>query len=76
MNFTVSIKHRSLVVAYIIKMERDEIYIAIPQKKKLSAEKIFLTKTADKWVGDNNDKRLIKKLGCQIEAALALRMLH
>jgi hypothetical protein len=30
---------------------------------------IFLTKSGEQWVGDSNDKRLVKKIGQEIDAA-------
>jgi hypothetical protein len=69
MIFVISLKHKSLPMTYLIKMERDEIFIAFPQKGMLT-EKIFLTKNAHNWSGDIKDKKLVKKLGRKIEVIL------
>jgi hypothetical protein len=72
MNFTVSIKHHKRLLAYLVKMEKDAIFIAFPRKKNPLPDIIFLTKTDHKWKGDIEDKKLVKKIGLEIDETLAI----
>ena len=69
MKVTIALRHRRTEQCFLVKREKDGIYLAFPQKENLGSEPIFLTRTAKQWVGDCPDKLLVKKLGQGIEAA-------
>lgn len=67
MHFLVSVQHKGACFTYLIKAEPDGIFIAFPQKREGLREKIFLVKPDRQWVGDADDKRLVQRIGRQIE---------
>jgi hypothetical protein len=70
---TIVITHRRATLVFRVRDERDEIFIAVPATNMQRREKIFLTRTNSTWVGDCRDKRLVLKLGREIDAALIHR---
>lgn len=69
MKYTVSFQYCRALLTFLIKKEQDGIFIALPKEKHGWGESIFLTKTEGQWVGDSSDKKLVEKLGAEIEAA-------
>lgn len=67
MNFTIAFHHRRSARLFLIKVERDAIFIAYPKWKNIRDEAIFLTKTNGQWVGDSADKKLVEKIGREID---------
>ncbi len=68
MSFTIVCRHRRTSLMFIIMAEKDDIFIAFPKLKIGKGEKIFLTKIDGLWVGDSKDKKLVEKIGREIDA--------
>lgn len=67
MRFNISLEQRHTISEYLIKVEKDDIFIAFPKEKTKRSETIFLTRVEGAWVGDCSNKNLVKKLGAQID---------
>jgi hypothetical protein len=65
---TISVQHRRTALCFSIKRERDDIFIAQVQEEDGWGESIFLTKSDSRWVGDCSDKKLVEKIGAEIDA--------
>jgi hypothetical protein len=57
-------------MVFVVSEERDDIFIATPKTYEAKREKIFLTRVNGCWVGDCRDKKLMLKIGREIEAAV------
>ena len=68
MRYHISFEQGCTIVEYLVKAEIDDIFIAMPKTKGEHSEKIFLTKTKGQWVGDCDDKKLVEKIGQEIDA--------
>lgn len=69
MKFTIALQHRRTRMIFLIVAEKDGIYIAWPRKDRGRSENIFLIKPEEQWIGDSDDKSLVKKIGKEIDAA-------
>lgn len=68
MNFIVAFQYKTKGRIFLVKVEQDDIFIAFPRKDEIKDEPIFLTKANGRWVGDTCDKKLVAKIGSQIDA--------
>lgn len=67
MNFVVAFQYHRKACIYIVKAEKDDIFVAVPRKHRKNEEPIFLTKIDSNWLGDCDDKKLIQKIGVEID---------
>ncbi len=69
--FKILVVYNGLQQVYLIAPQPDEIFIALPQRTRVK-EKFFLTKGNGHWVGDMANKKLLEKIGDEIDKALAV----